>query len=126
MHDKEPLSDHKFISIDILEGARTETEYHRPGYCTKRANWTLFCAIIVTEAYTLIEEINGCETTDELELIAKRINESLVNACDRSMPRKKIFKNTVPWWTPELTELRKETNRTRRRFQRCANERNAE
>lgn len=119
--EDESLSEHKYISFAISDGRRAETEPHRTGYCTKRANWTRFREIIAAQADTLIREINECETTDGLDSIAKEISDTVVNACDRSMPRRKAFQNSVPWWTPELTEFRRETNKARRRFQRSAN-----
>src|SRR5262249_26975104 len=41
------------------------------------------------------------------------------DTCTLSMPLKRVFKKSVPWWSNELTIMRKEVNKLRRKFQRA-------
>ena len=58
----------------------------------------------------------------EIEKLIEEFQEVMKAACDKSFRLRTIKKITtnksVPWWTDELTVLRKKTNALRRRFQR--------
>jgi hypothetical protein len=62
------------------------------------------------------------EETD-IEKLIEEFQEVLKAACDKSFrkertTKKKITNKSVPWWTDELTVMRKRTNALRRRYQR--------
>ncbi|GLV44533.1 hypothetical protein CBL_12120 [Carabus blaptoides fortunei] len=69
------------------------------------------------EIRKLIEEGNSVEQVEEA---ARKVNEAIIRACTESVPRRKAFKGTVPWWTPELTTQRRDVRKLRRISQRAA------
>jgi hypothetical protein len=57
----------------------------------------------------------------EIEKLIEAFQEALKEACDKSFRQrtiKKITNKSVPWWTDELTVMRKRTNALRMRYQR--------
>jgi hypothetical protein len=69
---------------------------------------------------TLSKRVN--EGTD-IEKLTKEFQDVLKAACDKSFRKQRTTKKTttyksVPWWTDELTIMRKRTNTLRRRYQR--------
>ena len=61
-----------------------------------------------------------------IEKLIEEFHEVLKAACDESFrkhqgTRKTLNNRSVPWWTEELTVMRKRTNALRRRFQRTRN-----
>jgi hypothetical protein len=65
------------------------------------------------------------EETD-VEKSIEEFHAVLRAACDKSFRKQQASKNiitnkSVPWWTEELTVMRKKTNALRRRFQRPRN-----
>ncbi|GJQ67635.1 hypothetical protein Trydic_g8426 [Trypoxylus dichotomus] len=119
LSEDETLSDHKLIRFDINNGNNIEQRQTvKRGFCAKRADWEMFGNAFSTATAGLIEEINNSTRTREIETIAKGINDAVITACEQSMPRQREFKKSVPWWTPQLTTLRRDANRLRRRYQR--------
>lgn len=69
---------------------------------------------------TLSKRVN--KGTD-IEILVEEFQEVLKAACDKSFRKqrntsKTITNKSVPWWTDELTVLRKRTNALKRRYQR--------
>ncbi|GJQ77957.1 hypothetical protein Trydic_g2318 [Trypoxylus dichotomus] len=119
LSEDETLSDHKLIRFDINNGNNIEQRQTvKRGFCAKKADWEMFGNAFSTATAGLIEEIDNSTRTREIETIAKRINDAVITACEQSMPRQREFKKSVPWWTPQLTTLRRDANRLRRRYQR--------
>ncbi|GJQ80424.1 hypothetical protein Trydic_g15232, partial [Trypoxylus dichotomus] len=67
----------------------------------------------------LLEEIGSSAGSRKIETVAEKVNDAVIAACEESRPRRREFRRSVPWWTPQLTRLRHEANRLRRRYQRC-------
>lgn len=119
--DEWTSSDHRAILIECAgsEEARALPGRQRPWrYALGRANWEMF-----DESMKRLwdHEQNRQPTTKEetFDLI-NSIERTVRKACDRSMPRKKYGRTkTVPWWTLELTNLKRKAYRSRRSFQRC-------
>ena len=62
--------------------------------------------------------LDGCETVQQLEDLARYVTECISGACAASMPRRRAFTNSTPWWTPELSRLRALVRQRRKAFQR--------
>ncbi|GJQ83685.1 hypothetical protein Trydic_g14392 [Trypoxylus dichotomus] len=123
LSEDETLSDHKLIRFDINNGNNIEQRQTvKRGFCAKKADWEMFGNAFSTATAGLIEEIDNSTRTREIETIAKRINDAVITACEQSMPRQREFKKSVPWWTPQLTTLRRDANRLRRRYQRSGDD----
>ena len=50
--------------------------------------------------------------------MAKELTDAIIDACEASMPRKRRFRRSNPWWTKELTKRKKAVYRLRRGLQR--------
>jgi len=46
-------------------------------------------------------------------------NSLLNKVCKKSIPKKKLCNNAVPWWNDNLNSLRKETNRAKKQLMRA-------
>ena len=58
-----------------------------------------------------------------VENLVDDFNEAITRACNKTFPiqtdsKRPLTHKSVPWWTPELTALRKRTNAVRRLYQR--------
>uniref|UniRef100_A0ABD2WQ54 Endonuclease/exonuclease/phosphatase domain-containing protein n=1 Tax=Trichogramma kaykai TaxID=54128 RepID=A0ABD2WQ54_9HYME len=63
-------------------------------------------------------DTRGPTCWQEVDALAEALGRVLVGAAEVAIPLKKAFSRSVPWWNSRLTDLKKEFNRARRRFQR--------
>lgn len=112
-------SDHNAIDIRLriprVEGNDGRSETSR--FNVKRADWDLF-----SETLTNLSEnrLDGLPLTSaaEVEVMAEALTGVIVDACTESMPRKKLFRKSNPWWTRRLTVIKKAVYSKRRALQR--------
>ncbi|GLV47831.1 hypothetical protein CBL_20972, partial [Carabus blaptoides fortunei] len=112
------MSDHRLIEFKIRE-SETGNEEHRDGFCNKKADWEHFTEVFREQVESLRAGISRRHDVDDL---ATMVNQAIHQACAASMPQRRRFRRSVPWWTPELTDTRSEVRRLRRRYQRAPNE----
>ena len=136
--DQESCSDHSIIKYTIGQDpcSRSHEENHGVRYIVKKEDINSF----QRNFYRLLEEMHNLANTEggldeldetlsnrvkertETEKIIEELQEVLKAACDKSfrrrMTRKTITNKSVPWWTDELSVMRKRTNALRRRYQR--------
>jgi len=114
--NKEQVSDHNLIVIriklNVCEGILTE----RSGYNVRAANWERF--------RTEIGQVFDGEFIDGLRLsrpsvVVKRVTESLIEVCRRTIPARKLRSRSVPWWSRELDRLRKDARGKRKQLTRA-------
>lgn len=139
--DQESISDHSIIKYTIgpTTGQWKADNVQNTRYITSKDRLAKFqgnlIQIIKTQQATRLD--TGTEDMDEtLSLlmteerdIERRIDEfsEVINlACNKSFLKQRATKKatthkTVPWWTQELTVLRKRTNAQRRLYQRTRN-----
>ena len=60
------------------------------------------------------------KTEEQVNAIAEKGTMVIQKAAMKCIPRKQIFAKSVPWWNREIDNLKKETNRLRREYQREA------
>lgn len=122
-------SDHNAITFDIrLEKIEQVEKKTTRIYNTKKAKWPEFKIELETELIQeritkeVIEQINNIL---ELEEIVKRYSNSIKQACDKTIPKKKhkIEKTKLPWWTDHLENLKKEMITKKRRIRNAADSR---
>ena len=139
--EEESCSDHNNITFKIKRerDCREEEDYPNIRYNTKTGDFTKFDDCLKTSIANnfkckgntneeiereLLEKIKNTEL-DGLEAIVQEYQSSIIAACNESFKqcsrRKPRKGRTVPWWTQELTILRKKVNALRRRFQRTMN-----
>jgi len=101
-------SDHRVISFNMRISKPPPRNPEPVRYNVKTADWALFNS-------TLLGEVGGIPE-DGLDSVAEGINRALKTAAECSLNKKKPAgapgKN--PWWSSELTTLRKELVRSRR------------
>lgn len=136
--NEESCSDHRVISFQIGTPTTTTKEVfqfldHR--YKVREEDWTQFEEIFAKEAKSqLTEPLGDIAHLDQKleshvlrqpdpEEIANNFQATLAEACKKSFkilkPSTRELKHkSVPWWTMELTVMRKKTNACRRRYQR--------
>ncbi|GLV47834.1 hypothetical protein CBL_20973 [Carabus blaptoides fortunei] len=118
--DTDSLSDHRYIEWEITGENRMEKGMEPTGFCTKKADWAVFEGKLRDEMHEIHELIMEGNTGEQIEEAAGKVNEAIIKACTESMPRRKEFKGTVPWWTSELTEQRRDVRKLRKISQRAA------
>ncbi len=91
-------------------------------YATKKANWDQFEELL-RDKLNLIENQMRCLTsTEELEKITQTLTETIIEACNETIPQTKSFKKSNNWWNEDINVKRKLVNRLRRLYQRTTNE----
>ncbi|KAL0858264.1 hypothetical protein ABMA27_012168 [Loxostege sticticalis] len=120
------ISDHSAITFNMslkrgkgLRVMRTTRKYN-----TKKADWELFRNTLV-EDRTIgnfnLEGINRIENAQQIDQTVENFTEAITNACRLSIPSKKnseVLK--IPWWTEELTKLKRTTVTYRRKIRNAA------
>jgi len=139
--EQESVSDHSIIKYVIGPriGQWKTDNIQNTNYITNKKSLAKFQGNVLQIVMTQLGKTHDTETehldetfssiiTAELD-IEKRIEEFIEViklACNKSFPkqgatRKITAHKTVPWWTQELTVLRKRTNAQRRLYQRTRN-----
>jgi hypothetical protein len=136
--DQESCSDHSIIKYAIGQDPcrRSLEEYHGVRYIVKKENIILFqrnlCRLLEvihnpTNTERGLEELdatmsNRVKEGTETEKLIDEFQEVIKAACEKSFRRrntkKTVTNKSVPWWTDELSVMRKRTNALRMRYQR--------
>jgi hypothetical protein len=135
--EEENCSHHKIILFDIgggISGANT-FNHTRKRYLTKAADWGKFVNNLVSNVqsgFNCLSDLTQCD--QELgEIVKQHTNiDWLVEKYTSIVTCSAVFKvsrarnrvtkgRSIPWWTSELTALRKRTPALRRRHQRTTN-----
>ena len=116
--EKENFSDHNTIHFSILTECRGQLDSYRN---VRKTDWTMYRSKS-TENFTQTDFLE----TDSLEVhtdkLTKAIKEAYLESCRLTRTRKKT---KPPWWTGELTRLKKEAARLKNRYSRNPTEENA-
>lgn len=103
--DETSLSDHKHIVFEWVGGKTLRATYRDP----KKTNWDQYVQHLQTAITTSPSRI---ETVSELESASALLNETIINAYNRSCPIKQSSSSRdVPWWNKKLEGLRKNSRR---------------
>ena len=111
-------SDHNAIEIRIAAPSTSEepqTETNR--FNTDKADWKKFAKSLTDRSRTELEPLK-LRSIDEVEAMAESLTGVLINACQESMPRKRRFRKSNPWWTKDLASAKREVNKAKRAYQR--------
>lgn len=119
-------SDHNAIVFTIR--MRTPTEARKSNstriYNTKKANWSEFrteMAKNLNESGIDIEYIKHICSINTLEEATNKYIDSIKKACEKAIPIiKRKSKINLPWWSEELTKLKKEMVTKKRRISHAA------
>ena len=115
VHENLSTSDHRPILVEM--GRTSVTTCHiQPRYNCQRANWKKYGGN-VNKAVKEIRDIRlNCKM--DINRLVIRITQMLHEAAQKTIPRKKRFQKSVPWWSRDLNEAKKQMNRARKAYQR--------
>lgn len=115
-------SDHNSIEIGLGIPAVCGDEQSSSGrFNTKKVDWEKFSKALVDLAATRLS--GPCpDSVEEVESMAEALTGVIIDSCTASMPIKKRFRKSNPWWTKSLSTLKKGVYRKRKAFQNELNE----
>ena len=120
LSDCDSLSDHAMIEFDLSFSDVTSNVPGRVLFNTKRANWKKFEEICSQNVPLILSHLDKCNSKDSLNGIVDFITSVIFHASTKSMPIKRAGMCNVPWWSLEISYMRKRLNAARRRFQRTS------
>jgi len=115
-------SDHHGLLFTIVNTSTASIPRSYLRFNTKKADWAKFRAHLnlkleglVRESYLDLEstldldqeELQSFSTDQDLDELAIRFTNSIVQAAENSIPKCKVSVNAKPWWNQELKDLRK-------------------
>ncbi|CAB0043779.1 unnamed protein product [Trichogramma brassicae] len=109
-------SDHRAILVELSSepGIEAGAVARKQRYNTRKANWTRFSEALGQPTNEPFSDTISKEQVDEL---VERLTKRILDAANESMPRKGQHKKSVPWWTQNLTRLKRQANRARKKWQ---------
>jgi len=107
---------HTHRVLNFSEKPIKELEFN---FCSAKADWKIF-EYVLNYNLSYAQDISTVTTETKLEEFALKLEHAVHFASFASMPQKRNFKNSVPWWTPQLTQQRLKVNKLRRSFQRTS------
>ena len=105
-----------YMKIEDTKGKQIIEKRTVPRFQPQKANWEKFDKAL-RAAITELPQPTGT-TRNETITMAKNIRNMLLKVCKGSIPARKTRRVGARWWSPELTKLKRETYRARRRVQR--------
>ena len=127
MHPHETISDHSLITFEVnkkIVPTRTEVSNR---FNIKRADWDAYRLLIRNLLQQHIPQNNNEEYHTDAQILSEKIDKVILEAANKSIPRKKTFIKSVPWWNQNLTNLRakvlEHTENERRNSQKTINHR---
>jgi ribonuclease HI len=112
-------SDHEAISFTVRAraGSQTNSFTARPClYNYKKADWEAFQKSLRNEETHLLNSLDRLISLRNLEGIAHLLTSALTKAAKLAIPRKRLCERSKPWWTGQLTDLRKGLAAAGRRY----------
>jgi hypothetical protein len=112
-------SDHEtiaFEAFDLNRGFQKTLDQIQPTYNCKKANWEAFSKELIARESSLLEAIENAISTYNYEEVAYILTNTIKEAADHSIPRKRITEHSKPWWKETLTHLRKAFNTAFRQY----------
>ena len=89
----------------------------RQRFNTRKADWEKFIETLNRSSASRLESF-PLTNKEEVEYVASTLTSVLYEACTESMPQKRRFRVSNPWWTKALTKLKRKTYGKRRTYQR--------
>jgi len=133
-NEQESFSDHRYITFRIEKHKviTNDYNYHGVKYITSEEGFKRFDNNFITEIKNnfkiretlnldnILHEIPTLET--DIENAVEKYQNSIAAASKKSFKERKLLQKTigyksVPWWTRDLTIMRKKINSLRRRYQ---------
>ena len=111
-------SDQETIAFEAIDYARSNSQKPAslPSYNYKKADWKEFAKILVARESSLLQAIELAISSCEYEEVAYILSNTIKEAADQAIPRKRVSEHSKPWWDEELTHLRKAFNTAYRAY----------
>ncbi|XP_066901660.1 uncharacterized protein [Halyomorpha halys] len=115
-------SDHRVIAFSVVEEEGGAPEIEK-GFVTRSVNWRAFSSelegILADREW---EEMTSIDKEPEIDRRVAMLTGAITEAASNTLQRRRARVRPVTWWTPVLTQLKKEYYRARRRYQECRND----
>ena len=104
-------SDHEAIVFEarpvqpIIGSLPSDNRTARFNY--KLADWEKYSRQISRKKTVICQQIDNCMATNDYDSIATCVTNAITQSAENAIPRLKICERSKPWWTPELTKMRK-------------------
>lgn len=110
-------SDHNalVITLRVPKATGNDQSLGPTRFNIKKANWERFSEILTDQSRSRLEVLE-LEAREDVDRMAESLTSVIIEACEGSMPRKKRFRKSNPWWTEQLTKLKKAAYRKRREY----------
>lgn len=111
-------SDHRAVDISLGVQRAKAVEQGSAGtrFDIRRADWERYAESLADLSKSRLEGLR-LESAEDVQGMACTLTGVITDACTAAMPRKRIFRKSNPWWTQELTNLKKTVHRQRRELQ---------
>ncbi|KAL6417402.1 hypothetical protein ACFW04_012773 [Cataglyphis niger] len=108
-------SDHNAVDIRLRvpKGSGKDRGAANMRFDIRRADWERFAESLTDLSRSKLEVLDLCSAI-RVEEMAETRAAVLTEACTASMPRKRRFRKSNPWWTIELTILKKRVREVRK------------
>lgn len=107
IEDTETLSDHVYVSFKVEAQVRQTNITKKYKYDFSKAKWDNI--IMDLKTYKVGQE--------DLETEAERLQDKCREVCQRNIPRKKGGKKSNTWWSSNLSRIRREVRKARKKYQ---------
>lgn len=107
-------SDHNLIIVELEKGNSNNHNWKADsGYNIKKADWQKFRdQIDLNFRDDTVEQIGTLPADRAVGLF----NKKLEACCQKAIPRRKVSDRAVPWWSRELTDMRKEVTMAKKQL----------
>lgn len=111
-------SDHNSVDVRLRVPKAAGNDQGVAGgrFDVNRADWERFAESLANLSRSRLEVLDLTSATD-IHVMADELGKVLRDASELSMPRKRRFSKSNPWWTNSLTSLKKGVYRNRRAWQ---------
>lgn len=112
-------SDHRPILVTI-NGDVTRPKIKERRYNLMKADWKEFEKKIRNNVERLAEP--QLTTNEDIDILVKWVTKTMHKSAKGTIPKKRSFQKSVPWWNQELTTIKRRVNTLRRQYQQQTNE----
>ncbi|CAB0033464.1 unnamed protein product [Trichogramma brassicae] len=111
-------SDHRPIRIVLNFDANPEPPRKKPRYKISKADWGAFTKTLLDSKAEITTAITSEPMdVDNVDAINKTITDTIIVACDNSMPKSTSKYKAQTWWTSKLSSLKKRTQSLRSEYE---------
>ncbi|KAK9295481.1 hypothetical protein QLX08_010208 [Tetragonisca angustula] len=120
VHPNKINSDHRLITFEIACTNQRILTTQNNRFNMNRADWDAFRAHIRQSLNWITQQHD--ENTINAQTRSEIIDQIILNAGNATIPKKRIYSKSVPWWNQTLRNLREKVFEARHRLQRTRDE----